>query len=408
MAFANFWAQQFVDESGLPYGGVKVYHYEPGTTTDKSVWTDRFKSATANQPVQGDSRGMVSFYGDGRYRLRVVSNDDILLYDWDNVDAMGTPVGTESRVPFYDAAGLLTDSADLSYDTTNKRLGLGTSTNITERLVVPNNSYFAGERSIASTSEGARRIIGISSSDKISLDADGLGTILGGVVPSGILYVDANNQIRVLTLTNGQVPIGYSGNNPVAATPISTGALSIAPGAGSLTFTPTADAPTVVDRTNTAKTVANTTDETSLYGFTMPANNMSTNKSVAIRMGGTYGNSSGATKTINFRIVFGGTEMYQDVTPAFANGLTCAWHVDLMLCNQTATAQVLYGNVGFSTTTTAITGVGSDITATFFTILHGTAAENTANALRFDFYITHSGAHAATTISCTYANAILQ
>lgn len=82
---AQFWTQQFLDVDGNPYGGVRVFHYAVGTTTDKDIWVDAGKSTVAPQPVGGDSFGRVWFYADGEYRLRVESNEGVLLYDWDHV-----------------------------------------------------------------------------------------------------------------------------------------------------------------------------------------------------------------------------------------------------------------------------------------------------------------------------------
>lgn len=83
---ARFFTEQFSDSiTGLPYSGVKVYHYAAGTTTLKNVWQDAGKTTALANPVTGDSAGRVSFYADGDYRLRVETSAGVLLYDWDNV-----------------------------------------------------------------------------------------------------------------------------------------------------------------------------------------------------------------------------------------------------------------------------------------------------------------------------------
>src|SRR3990167_3138871 len=85
-SIAQFWEEQFSDDSNNPFDGVQVYHYEAGTTTTKNVWTDRGKTTVASQPHVGDSHGFAWFYGDGLYHLRVTDKNGILLYDWDNVN----------------------------------------------------------------------------------------------------------------------------------------------------------------------------------------------------------------------------------------------------------------------------------------------------------------------------------
>lgn len=83
---AQFFTDQFSDPiTGLPYQGVKVYHYASGTTTLKNVWQDAGKTTPLPNPVIGDSAGRVSFYADGDYRLRVETNGGVLLYQWDGV-----------------------------------------------------------------------------------------------------------------------------------------------------------------------------------------------------------------------------------------------------------------------------------------------------------------------------------
>lgn len=81
----QFWSFQFIDANGNPYSGVKVYHYAAGTTTEKAVWTDEGKASAGAQPVVGDSRGLVSFYADGDYKIVVKDTNDNTLYTWDNV-----------------------------------------------------------------------------------------------------------------------------------------------------------------------------------------------------------------------------------------------------------------------------------------------------------------------------------
>lgn len=60
-------------------------HYEAGTTTLKNLWTDRAKTTTAAQPVVADSRGIMSFYGDGLYDLIAKDSAGNTLYTWTNV-----------------------------------------------------------------------------------------------------------------------------------------------------------------------------------------------------------------------------------------------------------------------------------------------------------------------------------
>src|SRR3990167_4534677 len=82
---AQHWSHQFIDSSGNPYSGVKVYHTAAGTDTLKNVWTDEGKVTPAANPVVGDSRGVVSFYADGDYKFVIKDADNVILYTWDNI-----------------------------------------------------------------------------------------------------------------------------------------------------------------------------------------------------------------------------------------------------------------------------------------------------------------------------------
>ncbi len=82
---AQFFCKQFIDETGSPYAGVKIYTYTAGTNTNKTVWQDEGKTTAASNPVTGDSRGYIWFYGDGDYKLKVADSSDNILYTWDNV-----------------------------------------------------------------------------------------------------------------------------------------------------------------------------------------------------------------------------------------------------------------------------------------------------------------------------------
>ena len=249
---AKFWMHQFIDDTGQPYAGVKVYHYVSGTSTDKDAWVDAGKTSTANQPVQGDSRGVVSFYGDGVYRLRVTDNDGIQLYDWQDVDIIGRTTGIATRIPFFDANGNLTSDDDLTWDTINRRIAAGTHSNITERIVLPTNSFLGAERSVASAGEGAQKIIGLNASDHVALDPGGLGIDLNPLVSKSLLYIDGNGILRVFPLTNGQIPIGSTGAIPVAAQLAGTNGITITNGAGTISIgvtTTTATAIQAADQT---------------------------------------------------------------------------------------------------------------------------------------------------------------
>lgn len=78
-------AQLWHHYMGPDFAGFKVYHYERGTTTAKTVWTDSGKTTPAAQPVVASVSGWVSFYADGDYRLDIYDSEDVLLKSLDGV-----------------------------------------------------------------------------------------------------------------------------------------------------------------------------------------------------------------------------------------------------------------------------------------------------------------------------------
>lgn len=63
-----------------------LYHYQPGTTQEKTAWEDYGRNVTAANPIQGDANGLISGYFAGLYKIRVTDRHDRLLAEWDNVE----------------------------------------------------------------------------------------------------------------------------------------------------------------------------------------------------------------------------------------------------------------------------------------------------------------------------------
>lgn len=100
--------------SGSVVNGAKIYHYAAGTTTLKDVYTDRAKTTTAAQPIVADSNGVVSFYADGLYKLKVDTSADVTLYTWDNVNLTEADFATGEGAALT-AASTLTLGTDGNY-----------------------------------------------------------------------------------------------------------------------------------------------------------------------------------------------------------------------------------------------------------------------------------------------------
>lgn len=72
------------DSNGDPLASGKVYFYEPGTTTSKTIWTDAAKTSAASNPVVLDARGSAEIFAEGLYDIKIDDSDDNNLSTWDD------------------------------------------------------------------------------------------------------------------------------------------------------------------------------------------------------------------------------------------------------------------------------------------------------------------------------------
>lgn len=86
---------QWFDDSGNPLAGGKVYVYDAGTTTPKSVYSDTALSSGAANPIILDSAGRHDnrYIATGSYKIVVKTSADVTVFTRDNNDG-GVPVGS--------------------------------------------------------------------------------------------------------------------------------------------------------------------------------------------------------------------------------------------------------------------------------------------------------------------------
>jgi hypothetical protein len=136
-------------------------------------------------------------------------------------------------------------------------------------------------------------------------------------------------------------------------------------------------AKTVTSTTITAQTGGNIINET------IPGGTLGTNRLLRIRAGGTWNNTSGATRTCTLTVKYGTTTMWSDVSATLATGVTTGWNMDLLLmANDSTTSQKLHGLIRIGNTGAATTGIGDlgSGTSIAYPIVAGTAAlDSTTN-----------------------------
>lgn len=93
--------QQFFDNNGQPLAGGSIYTYVPGTTVNKSTWTNSGQTNFNTNPIILDSAGRAIIYGSGAYRQIVKDQNGNLIWDQITADTSalssswgGTSTGT--------------------------------------------------------------------------------------------------------------------------------------------------------------------------------------------------------------------------------------------------------------------------------------------------------------------------
>ena len=198
--------------SGQPLNGGKVYTYDAGTTTPRTLYTDISKTTAATNPIILNSAGQALVFGDGLYKFVVKDKNDVTLYTRDNL--VYTNIDTTSVVN----AGASTGSSNAYVATPSPAIS-----SYTNGLQI----YFVANH----TNTGAA-----------TLNVNGLGTkaivrasdaaLTAGDIPSGsivsLLYVDGSpGKFRTLA------PLNFFANNQTN-TPTATNTYDI--GSASLKF----------------------------------------------------------------------------------------------------------------------------------------------------------------------------
>jgi len=161
------------------------------------------------------------------------------------------------------------------------------------------------------------------------------------------------------------------------------------------------------NRVTDTVTITNTTTETTVYSYTVPANKLSTNKMLRLTLVGDYLNNSGANRSLRLRIYLGDTLIFDDsgsVVSPYPD--LRAWRLTLNLSNLGAVdSQFLSGFFNVSSASEALVGTGDfagtvdDCTLTFC----GSASEDTTADKLFKVTLTFSAANENLTLKCYYA-----
>lgn len=94
-------------DQGVICPAALLYHYEPGSSSLKNIWSDQSMATPLPQPFISDANGVFNFFADGYYKIIVKKSNGDTLYTLDNwrwVDpgqtdlSIGTPLPTASSM----------------------------------------------------------------------------------------------------------------------------------------------------------------------------------------------------------------------------------------------------------------------------------------------------------------------
>ncbi len=161
------------------------------------------------------------------------------------------------------------------------------------------------------------------------------------------------------------------------------------------------------NRVATELVVSDTSNETDIYNYTIPAGLLGTTKMVRLTLGGKYKNQSGAAYAITIRVYFGSTKIYDDVSSTHVSSANeRCFFLDLWLANQNANnVQKMNGYLSMSDPAGTTAGLGdiADSSISWQSNIRGEAAEDSSADKILKVTIQHGIANANTIFTRDYA-----
>lgn len=153
----------------------------------------------------------------------------------------------------------------------------------------------------------------------------------------------------------------------------------------------------VITRDASEVQVVNTTTETPLFEYELPAYIFGSDKAVRLVLRGDYLNNTASNQDIRIRIYLGATLMWDDTVSQNHTSARAPWLVDAYVMELGTATQLLHGFVNVSNNggTPATVGEGHINSATAPALVMGSAAEDETTALTLSVTVTLGVADAA-------------
>lgn len=160
-----------------------------------------------------------------------------------------------------------------------------------------------------------------------------------------------------------------------------------------------------LDQNTDTVTVANTTTETEIYGYEVPAGLLQTKGAIRTEIGAKYLQNSGLSPTLRIRVKYGATTMHDSTSNTVSsNSAPYAMGIVIVLGNAGATNS--QNMIGYSLISrgSPVAGYGQAITAGIAGgTMGGTASEDSTAKKRLSITVEHSTAHANTRVDKYFA-----
>lgn len=152
------------------------------------------------------------------------------------------------------------------------------------------------------------------------------------------------------------------------------------------------EVPDVVDilrRDNTDLLIANTTAETALFTFPVPAYMLDGDRGLRVTIKGARKNTTGGAVDTIFRIKYGATTLWQHNQSVGDDAATCPFLLEFEICAKNSDAiQEMDGRLSIFNVNSPTIGEGSAITGLAVDcVLHGESAEDATTALDLVFSV---------------------
>jgi len=162
----------------------------------------------------------------------------------------------------------------------------------------------------------------------------------------------------------------------------------------------------IIDVQATQQVVQANVGEVEIYNYTLGGGTLGTQGAVRLLLLGTYLNSSGSASTVELKVSYGATLMYEDISGSNASQAQRSPlnHEFIFHGTGATNAQAFHGRItGADRTTAPSTGLGPRDQQSGFFDIYGTAAENSTLNKAISIKIQHSNNSSSTSYHRNYA-----